>query len=131
MSLTRYATVVSAVVLGLFAAAMAVFGGSLDAPARNAVLLGGLLAGANAVTAYFLATLAAGTRSNAVFMQAILGGMLGRMALLLGAVVVALVVLELPRVSFVASLLTHFVVFLILEVAVLSRRVPTSPEAAR
>jgi hypothetical protein len=129
VSLTRYATVVSAVVILLFGAAVLVFGEGLDAAARSAVLLAGLLAGANAVTAYFLATWAAATRSNALFMQAILGGMLGRMVVLLAAVVLAIVVFELPRVPLIASLLTHFVVFLILEVAVLSRRVAVPGEA--
>jgi hypothetical protein len=128
VSLTRYATVVLATVAVLFAAAVLLFGDTLDAPARSAVLLAGLLAAANAVCAYFLATWASARQSNAIFMQAVLGGMLGRMTVMLAAVVVALVLLELPKVPLVASLLTHFVLFLILEVAVLSRRSPTPSE---
>lgn len=128
MSLTRYATVVLATVAVLFASAVVLFGNTLDAPARLAVLLAGLLAAANAVSAYFLATWASARQSNAIFMQAVLGGMLGRMMVMLAAVVVALVVFDLPRVPLVASLLTHFVLFLILEVAVLSRRAPTPSE---
>ena len=129
MSLTRYATVVMAVVTAVFVTAASVFGDRLDAAARAAVLLAGLLAAGNAVSAYFLATWASAMRSNAVFMQAVLGGMLGRMVLMLAAVVLALVVFDLPKVPLIASLLTHFVLFLILEVAVLSRRVPTPSDA--
>ena len=128
MTLTRYATIVLATVAVLFAAAVLLFGNTLDAPARTAVLLAGLLAAANAVCAYFLATWASARQSNVIFMQAVFGGMLGRMTVMLAAVVVALVVFDLPRVPLVASLLTHFVLFLILEVAVLSRRAPTPSE---
>jgi hypothetical protein len=130
VSLTRYATVVLATVAVVFAAAVLLFGNALDAAARSAVLLAGLLAAANAVGSYFLATWASARSSNAVFMQAVLGGMLGRMVLMLAAVVVALVVLDLPRMPLIASLVIHFVLFLILEVAVISRRTPT-PSAAR
>jgi hypothetical protein len=128
VSLTRYATIVMAVVAVVFAAAAFLFGDSLSNAGRSAVLLAGLLAAANAVSAYFLATWASARQSNAVFMQAVLGGMLGRMLFMLAAVVVALVLLDLPKVPLVASLLTHFVLFLILEVAVLSRRSPTPSE---
>jgi hypothetical protein len=128
VSLTRYATVVLATVAVVFAAAVLLFGNALDGPARSAMLFAGLLAAANAVSAYFLATWASARQSNAIFMQAVLGGMLGRMMLMLAAVLVALVLLDLPKVPLIASLLTHFVLFLVLEVAVLSRRAPTPSE---
>ena len=129
MSLTRYATMVLATVAVVFAAAVGLFGQGLGDGGRSAVLLAGLLAAANAVSSYFLATWASARESNAVFMQAVLGGMFGRMVLMLAAVVVALVVLDLPKVPLVASLITHFVLFLVLEVAVLSRRAPRPSEA--
>ena len=129
MSLTRYTTIVLAVVAVLFAAAVFIAGDNLTAAARSAVLGAGLLAAGNAVSAYFLATWGSARRSNVVFMQAVLGGMLGRMALMLCAVAVALFFFKLPQAPFVASLLVHFVVFLVLEVAVVSRRAPTPSEA--
>jgi hypothetical protein len=127
VSLTRYATLVMATVAAVCGASLVAF--SLDDPGRAAVLLGGALAAANTVAAYFLATWAANTRSNAVFMQAVLGGMLARMMVLLGAVVAAIVLLGLPRLPLVISLLTHFVIFLVLEIAVLHRHLPTPSEA--
>jgi hypothetical protein len=47
--------------------------------------------------------------------------MLARMTLILAAVMVALRAAALPAVPFVISLLAHFVVFLVLETAVVSR----------
>ena len=129
MSLTRYATIVMGVQLLLFLGALAVFGASLDALGRAGVLLGGFLAGANAIGSYLLATWGASARSNLVFMQAILGGMLGRMFILLGAVTAA-IVLGMPKAPLIASLLVHYVIFLVLEVAALTRRL-SSPSEAR
>ena len=129
MSVTRYATIVMATVAVIFAAAVGILGDGLTTAGRSAVLLAGLLAAGNAVGAYFLATWASARHSNVVFMQAVLGGMLGRMTLMLAAVAVALFLFKLPQVAFVVSLLTHFVLFLVLEVAVLSRRAPVPSEA--
>ena len=128
MSLSRYATIVMATVAGLFGAAVGLLGDTLTAAGRSAVLLAGLLAAANAVGAYFLAIWGSARRSHVVFMQAVLGGMLGRMTLMLAAVAGALFVLKLPQVPFVTSLLIHFVLFLVLEVAVLARRAPVPSE---
>jgi hypothetical protein len=128
VSLTRYATIVMAVELLLFLGALAVFGDALDALGRAGVLLGGFLAGANALGAYLLATWGASARSNVVFMQAILGGMLGRMFILLGAVTVA-ILLGMPKAPLIASLLVHYVIFLVLEVVALTRRLSAPSEA--
>ena len=123
MSPGRYA----ALVLGAVAASLCAAWPALAAPARPAVLGGALLAASNTVLAYFLAVWSAG-RSTRAFMGAVLGGMVGRMAVMLGAVLVGVLVLGLPKVPLTFSLLAYFVVFLVLELAVLSRR-PTGARA--
>jgi hypothetical protein len=85
---------------------------------RAAALLGALLAAVNTVLAHFLATWSAG-RSVNVFMGAVLGGMLGRMALMLGAVVASVLLLGLPKVPLAISLLSYFVIFLVVELSLL------------
>jgi hypothetical protein len=61
-------------------------------------------------------------RSTTVFMGAVLGGMVGRMALLLLLVTAAILVLGLPKVPLAVSLLSYFVLFLILELAQIQRQ---------
>ena len=117
MTLARYV----AVVLGAVGASLGVAWPALSAEARPAVLTGALLAALNTVGAYFLALWSAG-RSNNAFFVAVLGGMLARMGVLLGAVVLGVLVAGLPKVPLTVSLLSYFVVFLVLELAVLSRR---------
>ena len=82
---------------------------------------GAVLAALNTVCAYFLALWSTG-RSNNAFFVAVLGGMLARMTVLLGAVVVGVLMVGLPKVPLTVSLLSYFVAFLVLELAVLSRR---------
>jgi len=67
-------------------------------------------------------------RSNNAFFTAVLGGMLGRMTVLLGAVLVGVLVVGLPKLPLTFSLLAYFVAFLVLELAVISRR-PTGASA--
>ena len=117
MTLTRYA----AVVLGAAAASLGALWPALPPQVRPAVLAGALLAALNTVCAYFLARWSAG-RSNHAFFMAVLGGMTARMAVLLAAVVVGVLAAGLPKVPFTVSLLSYFVFFLVLELAVLSRR---------
>jgi len=85
------------------------------------VLTGALLAALNTVCAYFLALWSAG-RSNNAFFTAVLGGMLARMTVLLGALLVGVLLVGLPKLPLTFSLLAYFVAFLVLELAVLSRR---------
>ncbi len=66
-------------------------------------------------------------RSTNVFLGAVLGGMVGRMALMLAAVVAGILVLKLPKVPLAASLLSYFVLFLVMELSILHRS--TSPAA--
>ena len=123
MTLARY----TAVVLGAVGASLCAAWPLLPAESRLAVLTGALLAAANTVCAYFLALWSAG-RSNNAFFTAVLGGMLGRMTLLLGAVLVGVLVVGLPKLPLTFSLLAYFVAVLVLELAVISRR-PTGASA--
>ena len=102
--------------------------GGLGPDAWAAAAWGAALAVLNALAAYGLVLWSQG-RPTVAFFRAILGGMLVRMALLLAAVAVALRAAALPPAPFVISLLGHFVVFLVLETAVVSRTV-TPREAA-
>ena len=117
MTLARY----TAVVLGAVGASLCAAWPLLAAEARPAVLTGALLAAVNTVCAYFLALWSAG-RSNNAFFTAVLGGMLARMTVLLGALLVGVLVVGLPKLPLTFSLLAYFVAFLVLELAVLSRR---------
>lgn len=87
----------------------------------GAVALGSVLAGLNAVAAYALVVWSAG-RSNMAFFRAVIGGTLGRLAILLAAVVGAILGLGLPRLPLVLALLSYYVVFLALELAVVHNR---------
>ena len=69
-------------------------------------------------------------RSTGGFLGAILGGMLGRMFLMLGAVVVAVVAFDQPRIPLAISLLAYFTVLLVLELSVLHRHTPQPAGAA-
>jgi hypothetical protein len=80
-----------------------------------------VLAALNGVTAYSLVLWSA-PRPTGAFMKAILGGMIGRMAFLLAAVILAVLGLGLPSVPLAVSLLAYFVLFLVLELAVLHKR---------
>ena len=57
-----------------------------------------------------------------MFLRAVLGGMLARMAALLAAVVAAVLFLGVPKLPLAVSLLSYFVLFLVFELAVLHRR---------
>lgn len=113
-----------------------ILGGSLalvwpflaDADARRAALIGGGLAAMNTVLAYALVVLSI-RRSTNVFLMAILGGMVGRMAAMLVAVGLAVGALDLPRTPLVVSLLGYFVVFLVLELSIIQKRTRERSEA--
>jgi hypothetical protein len=121
MTLGRYALVA----LAMAAVTQAVLWPLLAPPGRAAALAGAGLAVANTVAAYALVRWSS-TRSTAAFMRAVLGGMLGRMAVMLGAVVAAVSLLGLPEVPLAVSLLSYFVVFLVFELAV-AHRTPQEP----
>jgi hypothetical protein len=120
VSLVRYSMIVAAMAVGSFAALWPSLGSRADGT-RGAVALGTALAALNAVAAYALVVWSSG-RSNVAFFRAVLGGTLGRMAFLLGIVVTAVIGLAIPRLPLVLALLSYYVAFLVLELAVVHRR---------
>jgi len=118
VSFSRYAAVVGGVVGGALVLCLGL--PSLEGTAREAAALGAVLAGLNSLAAYGLA-LWASTRSTVAFIRAVLGGMIARLALVLGAVVVAVLGFDLPRVPLAVSLLASFAVLLVFEISVLHR----------
>lgn len=126
MSLKRYALIVLATVSGSLLLLLPALSGVLDAGAQMAALFGGLLAALNTLLAFFLVSWSE-KRSTNVFLRAVLGGMVARMALMLAAVVLAVLYLGLPKVPLAISLLGYFVLFLVFELRILHKR--TTPEA--
>lgn len=126
MSLKRYALIVLAIVSGSLLLLLPALSGLLDAGARMAALFGAFLAALNTLLAFFLVSWSE-KRSTNVFLRAVLGGMVARMALLLAAVVLGVIYLGLPKVPLAISLLSYFVLFLVFELRVLHKR--TTPEA--
>jgi hypothetical protein len=127
VTLIRYATLVTAAV-GLPLGALALLWGAEDPHAVRSAAFGAAVAGLNAVVAYATALLAQRGSTN-VFMAAVLGGMLGRMAAMLAAVAFGLGMLDLRRLPLVAALLSYFVLFLTVELLVLNRRPVAEPLA--
>jgi hypothetical protein len=130
LSLLRYSTLVLAVAAATFAIA---WGGALrraDTPVRWAVAFGAGLAVVNTVAAHAL-VLWSSRRSTNAFLAAVLGGMVGRMAVLLAAVVSGVLLLGLPKLPLAVSLLSYFVLFLFMELSILHRRTSKAPAGAR
>jgi hypothetical protein len=127
VSFGKYGLVVAGILTASLPVLLAALAGA-GADARRAALLGALLAALNTLAAYGLVLWSAG-RSTSAFMRAILGGMVGRMAVLLAAVVAAVLWLGLPKLPLALSLLGYFVVFLVLELGVVHKRTTPHPEA--
>jgi len=119
MSAGRYVLLVTALLAATLALALPALG---SAGSREAVVFGGLLAWANSGLAYFLARWSS-SRSQNVFLGAVLGGMVGRMALLLGAVVVGILVFGMPRLPLAIAVLSYFTAFLAIELSLLHRQI--------
>jgi hypothetical protein len=121
-------------VLGVVAAAAAIAFPlalrDLDGPARAAVAYGTTLAVLNTLAAHALVVWSEGRSTNA-FLRAVLGGMAGRMAVTLAAVVLGILALGLPRLPLVVALLCFFVVFLIMELSILHRHKGATAGLAR
>ena len=129
MSLGKYVLLVVVVVATALVAAWPALPST--GRVREAVLAGGALAALNTILAYFLVVWSS-PRSTNVFLGAVLGGMVGRMGLMLLAVVGGVLGLGLPKVPLAISLLAFFVLFLVLELALLHRRTsPSLPAGAR
>ena len=130
MSLGRYSILVLGVAFATLALAWPLALRRLDAPGRAAVGFGVSVALANTIAAHALVCLSAG-RSTTAFLRAVLGGMLGRMVLMLAAVLAGLLALGLPRLPLAFSLLSYFVVFLAMELTILHRHTSGPARAAR
>jgi hypothetical protein len=120
VTLARFALIVVAIV--------AVSGGATsfldDAAQRAAALYGAGVATLNALGAFAVMRWAEG-RPTAAFLTAVLGGMGVRMVGVLLAVLLAVLVFDLPRLALAASLLGHFAVFLVLEMIAVQAARPT------
>jgi len=121
---------VTGVAVSLLALAWALGLRRLDVASRWAAVYGSALAVLNTILAHFLVLWSA-RRSTNVFLGAVLGGMVGRMAVLLLAVVAGIVLLGLPRLPLAVSLLSCFVLFLIMEMTILHRRTTALPGTER
>jgi len=97
----------------------------LGAPALSAAL-GAALGAANAVASLVLYHRAR-TRGNAGFAQLVLGGMLARMVVVLGVLVLVLAFTSVARGPFVMGLLATFVLGLIIEAIVILKQRPLPP----
>jgi len=118
VSLLRYSTLVLLVAAATLAAAgLAV---PAEAKARAAILFGAGLAILNTLVAHALVSWSE-RRSTPAFFGAVLGGMVGRMAVMLAAVIVGVLLLGLPRLPLVASLLAYYTLFLVMELTVQHR----------
>lgn len=121
MNLARYARIVIGIAAGSLLLLWPILSGRLDESARTAVLAGGALAAINTLLAFFILSWSE-KRSTNVFLGAVLGGMVGRMGLMLLAVVTGVLVFGLPKVPLAISLLSYFVLFLALELMVLQKK---------
>jgi hypothetical protein len=126
LSLLRYSILVTGVAVATFALAWTVALRRAEAPVRGAAAFGAALAVANTVLAHALVLWSA-RRSTNVFLGAVLGGMVGRMGLMLVAVVAGVLLLGLPKLPLAVSLLSYFVLFLIMELSILHRRTSAAP----
>jgi hypothetical protein len=130
MSFGRYAALVIGVVTVSQAVVWMLFRGYLASEALQGMVVGAGLAALNTLAAYAL-VLWAQRRSTNTFMGAVLGGMVGRMGLMLAAVVAAVMGLGLPKVPLAISLLAYFVLFLVFEISVLQKQRPGAVGSAR
>ncbi len=130
MSVSRYAILVLSVTLATLILAWPLAMRSLDGDGRWAVAFGAGLAVSNTMAAHALVRWSL-RRSTAAFLGAVLGGMVGRMALMLAAVIVGILVLDLPRLPLAVSVLSYFVLFLVVELAILQRQPRMAAEAVR
>ena len=130
MSVRRYSLLVVCLALATLAFAWPLALRRLDSPAALAVGLGAAVAVLNTVAAHALVRWSA-TRTTTTFLRAVLGGMVARMALMLGALVAGVLALGLPKLPLAASLLSYFVLFLVLELAIVHRQTIAPAAAAR
>jgi len=130
LSLLRYSTLVLAVATATFAIAWEGMLRRADAPVRGAVAFGAGLAVINTVAAHALVRWSSSRTGNA-FLGVVLGGMVGRMAVMLAAVASGVLLMGLPKVPLAVSLLSYFLLFLFMELSILQRRTSEASPGGR
>jgi len=130
VTLGRHAQIVGAVLAVTLLGGGLLAGERLSPSAAEAAVFGAAVAAANAIVAHLLVLRTAG-RPASVFLKLVIGGMAGRIALVLGAVFVALAVLNLPGLPLVLSLIGHFAIFLGLEIVALNSVAAPRLDASR
>jgi hypothetical protein len=118
MTLLRYVGLTAAIVTASLTPVLMF--APLDVAERRAVAVGAAMAALNTIAAYAIALWSL-SRSPGTFMGALFGGMLGRMTVLLGGLVVAVLAFGLPAGALAAALLSYFAAFLALELALVHR----------
>jgi hypothetical protein len=129
VSLIRYSALVLGIALATFALAWAGALRRADAPTRWAAAFGAAVAVVNTIAAHALVRWSYG-RSTRAFLAAVLGGMVGRMGVMLAAVVAGVLWLGLPKLPLAGALLPYFVLFLVVELSILHRQTGASAAAA-
>ncbi len=117
MSLKRYSILVLVVAAATLSALSLVVP---ETAARAAVGFGAALAVLNTLAAHAL-VLGSQGRSTRAFLGLVLGGMVGRLGLMLAAVVLGVLALGLPRLPLVVSLLAYFALFMVMELTLQHR----------
>ena len=117
MSLKRYSILVLVVATATLSALSLVVP---EAAARAAVGFGAALAVLNTLAAH-ARVLGSQGRSTRAFLGLVLGGMVGRLGLMLAAVVLGVLALGLPRLPLVVSLLAYFALFMVMELTLQHR----------
>ena len=87
----------------------------------SAVIVGALLSTVNVLLGFFAIEYAF-DKSYTVFLKAVLGGMGVRMVLLLGAMIVLILVFHMHTVALTISLLSLYVIYLVLEVLFIQKK---------
>jgi hypothetical protein len=131
LTLKKHTILVLGVALATLGLAWPLALARLDVSARWAVVSGTGIALANTIAAHGLVVWGTTRRSTSAFLGAVLGGMVGRMVAMLAAVVVAVLLFGLPKLPLAVSLLSYFVVFLVMELSILNRHPGTPVGSAR
>jgi hypothetical protein len=130
VSLGKYVLLVLGVAVATLTLAWPLVLGGLGSPAHRAVALGVVIALANTTAAHALVRWSS-RRPTGVFLKAVLGGTVARLAFMILALLAGILLLDLPRLPLAVSLLSYFALFLALELAILHRRPLVATEAGR
>jgi branched-subunit amino acid ABC-type transport system permease component len=120
MSAVRYGLIVLAILVVSLAAVWPLLSAS-GPSVQRAVAFGGVLASLNTALAYALVRWST-SRSPNTFLGVVLGGMVGRLGLMLAAVVAGVLLLGFPKVPLAIAVLSYFVIFMVIELTLLHRQ---------